>query len=93
MKYVLGCLLALCLCTPLCAADSVDINTADAETIAATLNGVGMSKAQAIVDYRETNGRFKHPDELVNVKGIGLATVDKNRELIKLGKKKEVTSQ
>ena len=68
----------------LAAAEQVNINTASAEEIAAALNGVGLSKAQMIVDYREQNGPFAHIDELVNVKGIGLRTVDKNRDAILL---------
>ena len=64
------------------AADPVDINTASAQDIAVNLNGIGDSKAAAIVAYREQNGPFEHADELVNVRGIGLTTVDKNRELI-----------
>jgi len=65
---------------PLCAlAGPVNVNTADAETIAAELNGVGLSKAQAIVEYREKHGPFKTPDDLSLVKGIGERTVDKNR--------------
>ena len=82
MKHILVSLF-LCLFTLSCwAADSVDINQASAEEIAETLNGVGMSKAEEIVRYRDTNGAFKHPDELVNVKGIGLTTVEKNRDRI-----------
>ena len=53
-------------------------------TIAEALKGVGMSKAEAIVSYRDKNGQFKHIDELVNVKGIGIRTVDINREYILL---------
>ncbi|MFU8878135.1 MAG: ComEA family DNA-binding protein [Wenzhouxiangellaceae bacterium] len=64
--------------------EPVDINTATVEQLAEALNGVGEAKARAIVEYRETNGPFSHPDELVNVRGIGLATVDKNRELIRV---------
>ncbi len=60
------------------AADRVNINTADASTIASVLSGVGLKKAEAIVRYRETNGRFNAPEELVKVKGIGPATVEKN---------------
>ena len=62
----------------------VNINSASAEEIAEALKGVGMSKAAAIVTYRDENGPFKHVDELVNVKGIGLRTVDINREYILL---------
>ncbi len=62
----------------------VDINTASAEAIAESLTGVGMSKARAIVEYRNQNGAFKHADELVNIKGIGLKTVEKNLQNIQL---------
>ena len=66
------------------AAQPVNVNSASAEDIAEALKGIGMSKAAAIVDYRNANGKFKHIDELVNVKGIGIRTVDINRELILL---------
>jgi competence protein ComEA len=64
------------------AADKVNINTADAATLAATLNGVGPAKAEAIVAYRTENGPFRSADQLVEVRGIGLATVEKNRDKI-----------
>jgi len=64
---------------------SVNINTATAEQLAEVLDGVGASKSQAIVDYRENNGPFEHIDELVNVQGIGLRTLDQNRERIEVG--------
>lgn len=67
------------------AAGPVNINTADAATLAAHLHGVGPAKARAIVEYRQTHGAFKSADELAAVKGIGLATVEKNREHIQLG--------
>jgi len=67
------------------ATEQVDINTADAGTIAAALKGVGQSKAEAIVAYRTEHGAFKSVDDLVSVKGIGQKTVDANRELIKVG--------
>ena len=62
----------------------VNVNSASAEEIAEALKGVGLSKAEAIVTYRNTHGEFKHIDELVNVKGIGARTVDINREYILL---------
>ncbi len=65
------------------AGEPVNINTASAETLAASLDGVGLSKAKAIVAYRDSQGPFKHPDELVKVKGIGLSTVDRNRDVIR----------
>jgi competence protein ComEA len=66
------------------AAEPVNVNTASAEQIAENLKGIGLSKAQSIVAYREANGAFLHVDELVNVKGIGIRTIDQNRELILL---------
>nr|WP_281268734.1 helix-hairpin-helix domain-containing protein [Wenzhouxiangella sediminis] len=63
---------------------TVDINTASAEQLAEVLDGVGPAKSEAIVAYREENGDFTHIDELVNVRGIGLRTVDQNRDRIDL---------
>lgn len=60
-------------------AGPVNINTADAEVIARELQGVGIAKAQAIVDYRAKNGDFAAPDDLLNVKGIGQSILEKNR--------------
>jgi competence protein ComEA len=85
MKKLLTLLAALLLTSIAWAQGAVNINTASAEEIAEGLKGVGMSKAQAIVEYREANGTFLHVDELVNVKGIGIRTIDQNRGLILLG--------
>ena len=65
-------------------AASININTASAETLASGLNGVGMSRAQEIVRYRESYGPFASVEELGEVKGIGAATINKNRALITL---------
>ncbi|TXS96226.1 helix-hairpin-helix domain-containing protein [Parahaliea maris] len=62
----------------------VNINSANAATLAAQLSGVGLSRAQEIVRYREMYGPFKSVDELVDVKGIGPATLDRNRAVITL---------
>lgn len=62
----------------------ININTADAESLAKELKGIGQVKAQAIVEYREKHGAFKTVDALANVKGIGPALVSKNQENIKL---------
>lgn len=62
------------------AVETVDINTASVEELADALHGVGLSKAEAIVAYREANGPFATPDELVHVRGIGMRTVDRNRD-------------
>jgi len=61
---------------------AVNINTADAAELAASLKGVGTTKAQAIVEYREANGPFTSVDELANVKGIGPRSLEKLRPLI-----------
>ena len=60
------------------ATETVNINTADAETIAGVLNGVGLKKAEAIVRHRETHGRFDDVSDLAAVKGIGESTLRKN---------------
>ena len=84
MKFLLT-LLATCILSSLAwAAEPVNVNTASAEEIAESLNGVGLSKAALIVEYRDANGPFTHADELVNVKGIGVRTVDKNKDMILL---------
>jgi len=67
-------------------AGPVDINTADAMTLAKELNGVGLSRAEAIVEYREEHGAFKAPEDLLNVKGIGLQVYEVNRTNILVGK-------
>ncbi|WP_395787101.1 ComEA family DNA-binding protein [Aquimonas sp.] len=75
-------ILSLLLAGAAFAADKVNINTADAATLAAVLNGIGPAKAEAIVAYRSENGPFRSADQLAEVRGIGLATVEKNRDLI-----------
>ena len=69
---------------------SVNINSADAETIASVLMGVGVEKGEAIVAYREQHGRFYVAEELTAVKGIGKNTVLKNEARIRIDD--EVTS-
>lgn len=63
---------------------TVNINTADAETLQKGLSGIGKGKALAIVAYREANGEFTSVDELIEVKGIGKAILDKNRDKLAL---------
>ncbi|HEX5756338.1 MAG TPA: helix-hairpin-helix domain-containing protein [Arenimonas sp.] len=77
--------LSALLATSAFAAEKVNINTADAATLDRVLTGVGPSKAEAIVAHRKQNGSFKSADQLVAVKGIGLATVEKNRDRIVVG--------
>jgi competence protein ComEA len=68
----------------LVSAGPVDINTADAATIAKELQGIGPRLAQSIVAYREKNGAFRNADELRKIKGIGAKVLEKNRANIKL---------
>jgi competence protein ComEA len=72
-------------------AGPVDINTADAATIAKELQGIGLSRAQAIVAYREKNGAFRSADDLRKIKGIGAKVLDRNRANIKVDTKSEGT--
>lgn len=58
----------------------IDLNGADAVTMQRELAGVGEAKARAIVAYRDSNGPFASVDELLEVKGIGKAILDRNRE-------------
>lgn len=64
--------------------NSVNINLASAAEIQDKLIGIGAKKAQAIVDYREKNGKFISLEQLTEVSGIGKATLDKNRDRIVL---------
>lgn len=89
MNKTLSLLSPLLLCALLSggalAAEKVDINNADAATLDRVLDGVGPSKAEAIVSHRSKHGAFRSADELVEVKGIGLALVEANRERIEVG--------
>lgn len=60
----------------------VNINEASAEQISDSLIGVGLKKAAAIVQYREQYGHFTSTEELINVKGIGAETLEKNKSNI-----------
>jgi competence protein ComEA len=65
-------------------ATPVNVNTAPADEIAQSLQGIGMQKAQAIVDHREANGPFQSADDLTMVPGVGPKTVERNRDDIRL---------
>ena len=63
----------------------IDINRASAEELT-RLTGVGPSHAAAIVAFREKNGPFKEPEDLMQVPRIGRKTFEKNKDLIVVGK-------
>jgi competence ComEA-like helix-hairpin-helix protein len=69
---------------PRAAQETVNINTADAATLARVLDGIGEAKALSIVEYRKTNGEFADVYELANVKGVGERTVELNEDRIVL---------
>ena len=73
-------------------AGPVNINTADAKTLARELDGIGPAKAQAIVDYRQKNGTFKTADDLLKVEGIGAKVLEQNRDNIRVEKGGESTA-
>lgn len=64
--------------------NQVNINTADAAELALALDGVGMTRAEDIIAYREQHGDFESVDALAQVRGIGPATLERNRERIVL---------
>jgi len=64
------------------AAGKVNLNTADALTLQKELNGIGKAKAEAIVAYRDAHGPFASVDELLEIKGIGTALLERNRDKV-----------
>lgn len=83
IKGLSAALVAASLLAPMAVAGPVDVNSADAKTLARELQGVGMSKAEAIVSYREKNGPFKSPDDLAKVKGLGKKIIEQNKSNLK----------
>lgn len=71
---------------------TIDINTASAEELT-QLKGVGPSHAAGIVVFREKNGPFKNPEDLIQVPGIGQKTFEKNKDLIVVGPPEKKLSQ
>jgi competence protein ComEA len=87
IRKIVGTLLLGYALAGACAERPIDINTADATTLAEVMVGIGPAKAAAIVDYREQNGPFASVDDLSLIKGIGGATIDKNRDRLTATKK------
>lgn len=59
----------------------INVNSADAELLA-ELPGIGPSRAEAIIEERETNGAFDSAEDLERVSGIGAATIDRMRDQV-----------
>ncbi len=85
IQFIYALVLSVALSGAAFAAEVVNINTADAATLDAVLVNVGPAKAQAIVEYRRENGAFRSIEQLAMVKGIGLKTVERNRERMTVG--------
>lgn len=77
---------ALGFAVPAFAGMQVDVNSADARTLAQSLDGVGLSRAEAIVAYRNQHGPFETLEDLAKVSGIGPHIIEQNRESIVFGK-------
>jgi len=82
-KGLSAALVAATLLAPIAIAGPVDVNSADAKTLARELQGVGMAKAEAIVSYRQKNGPFRSADDLAKVKGLGKKLIDQNKANLK----------
>jgi competence protein ComEA len=83
IKGLTAALVAATLLAPAAIAGPVDVNTADAKTLARELQGVGKAKAEAIVSYREKNGPYKSADDLAKVKGLGKKLIEQNKSNLK----------
>jgi len=81
-KYFLSMVLVLVMAAAAFA--GVNINTAGVEELEA-LPGIGQSKAEAIVKYREENGKFKSTEDLMQVKGIGAKVYEQISSQIEVG--------
>lgn len=64
------------------ASERINLNTADVATLDRVMDGVGPAKAAAIVEHRRVHGPFRSVDQLLDVKGIGPATLELNRARI-----------
>ncbi len=94
IRTSLRAFIALCLFLPwLAFAGPVDVNTASADQLAEALNGVGPSKAAAIVAHRAQHGPYRSNQYLARVKGIGENLVQKNPALSRFGEAEPATKK
>lgn len=96
IKWAFACILSVCLvilspssfAEPESAAAAeqqvVHLNSADADTLAAVLKGIGLKRAQKIVEYRSAHGPFESVDDLIKVEGVGQSILENNRAKIML---------
>ena len=85
MEIFRKALLAVCLLIPtLLFAETININTADKETLMSAIKGVGEKRAEAIIAYRDDHGPFKSIEELANVSGVGPSIVESNMDNLSL---------
>lgn len=84
MKKLYALILLFVLSCGIAWAEMVNINTATMEELS-SLNGIGESKAAAIIEYREKIGPFKSVDQITEVKGIGSKILEKIRDDISVG--------
>ncbi len=87
-SYLKTLLALICLLPCVLYAGPIDVNTATAEQLSESLQGVGPQKAAAIIAYREQHGPYRSVQDLTKVKGIGDSLLDKNKGLISLGETK-----
>ena len=82
LLLVLGLVLSV-MCSSVTATetDKININTAAADELV-LLQGIGKVNAQKIIDYRDRQGKFQEPEDLMEVPGIGQKTFDKNKDRI-----------
>ncbi|MGA0705104.1 MAG: ComEA family DNA-binding protein [Steroidobacteraceae bacterium] len=85
VKGMTAAMLAAILAVPAALAGPVNVNTADARALAEALEGVGLAKAEAIIQEREANGPFKDAGDLSRVKGLGAKTVERNLPNLQFG--------
>mgnify|MGYP000985270842 CR=1 FL=1 len=73
----------VCLAESETTSNTLNINTANADELSSKLKGVGKAKAAAIIQWRETNGKFTSLEDVDEVKGIGPALLEKNKAVIR----------
>lgn len=94
MDMIKGLILALLITTAAGAgaAETIDINTADKATLM-MVKGVGERRAEAIISYREQFGPFDSVEELMEIEGIGPATINANRDILTVSGQLDMAAQ